>query len=51
MQKELLKANKLSSDITHSRVSIRPFVSGKANMGLEQYNLVVADGIHHTAGS
>jgi hypothetical protein len=38
-----------SAAITHSSVSIRPFLSGKSNMGLEKYNLVIADGVKHRA--
>lgn len=33
--------------VKHSSVSIRPFVSGRANFGLERYNMVVADGVKH----
>lgn len=33
--------------VKHSSNSIRPFVSGKANFGLEQYGMVVADGVKH----
>lgn len=36
-----------SAAIIHSSVSIRPFLSGKSNMGLEKYNLVIADGVKH----
>jgi len=36
--------------IKHSSVSIRPFVSGRPNFGLERYNMVVADGVRHKVG-
>ena len=50
LQEKILKPAQLSSAIAHSSVSIRPFVNGKRNMGLEAYDLVVADGVYHKDG-
>lgn len=36
--------------VKHSDASIRPFVSGRPNFGLERYNMVVADGCRHRVG-